>query len=437
MKTGLKLNRVDDNIIDIIIDNKNFLFLWFAQILTQSAVSFINGAIAYLSNEGVLASATEESSAGIGIILILSAFPAIIFGPIAGVFADWFSKRKIMIISNLSRFAFLALFITLRGWENQAFAYFMVLTLSIILQFFIPAEGGLIPRITNKKFILLANSLFSLTVYASLAVGFFFAGPIIELFGIATTFLICGFMFLLSTFFTLQIRLKISEKREAQFREFVVFIRKLFTGAYEGIKYSFKNKILRFSLTHLFILQIGGLSLVTFIYKIGSEIYGVSAESAGIVSFLPLVLGLLFGILGLNTLGQKRNRISLIITGVFINFIGFFLMGILTQRDSIVVFGLSPGNIFSTISLFVVGLSIPYLLIPAQTLIYENADEDFRGRVLGVWLALTTSLASVVATFIGYFSDRMGSVSGSIAVLATMEFIYLMMLVYLHKRKGL
>ena len=428
----------------IVKTNKNFVFVWIAQIFTQVAVSFIPGAIAYLSNEGVLSDATKESAASIGIISILSTVPALVAGPIAGVLADWFSKKKIMIFSNVLRFVILTAFILFTGWENQILSYLLILILTAVLQFFIPAEGGLIPQLVEKKFILFANSIFSLTVYASLAIGFLFAGPIINTTGISLLFIICACSFLLSTFFIYRVNVDEQEaktvgpSREKTLGYLIEFMKYLVIDAYHGVSYSFRNKKLRFALLHLFTLQIGGLTLFTVVYRIGSEIYGVSAETAGLVVFAPIAIGLLSGLFGLNVFGRNRRRVGLIWFGTIISFIGFGCMGVISQiGENGFYHRWYLDKIISTGSLLAVGVSIPFMLIPAQTLIYENSKDEFRGRVLGVWLALTTSLASLVATFIGYLSDRWESISVAILILALIQAVYSFILLWLYKTKRL
>lgn len=414
--------------------NKNFLNLWLAQLFTQSAVSTITIIIGILSDEGVLSAGTKQSAVSIAVILNLAMIPGLFLGPIAGVFADWFPKKRIMMLSNVWRLIFLFFFITISGWNNQIIAYVLILSESMILQFFMPAEGGLLPSLVKKKYILFANSLFSLTVYSTMGVGIALSGVLLTTLGINGAFIACAISFLVSIFFLSKVKAPLSKTKDISIRYIVHFVKTLVHDAVAGIQYSFSVPTLRFALTHLFLLQVIALSLVTLIFRIGNEVYGVSPRSAGIVVLSPLIIGLVVGFLGLNILGRKVYRIKLIVLGSLFSIIGFSIMALISGLDGSISDPLL-GKIFAVTSLFAVGVSGPFLLIPAQTLIYENADMDFRGRVLGVWFAVTSSLASLVAFLVSFIADKMGDIFLSIVSIVVVNIVYTFVLVFLLKKK--
>lgn len=414
--------------------NRNFLLLWSAQICTQSAVSIFSILVGILSHEGVLSGSTEESSMGIGVIINLATFPGLVIAPIAGVLADWFSKKSIMITSNIIRFLLLVGFIFLGGWRNLWFSYALILVLSVVLQFFIPAEGGLIPIVVDKSYLLLANSLFSLTVYSTLAVGILLSGILLNVLGIGPTFVFCGFLFVLSTFFLYKVRVVEAERKRPSFLYLFDFVSKLIRDVKTGLVYSFSIAKLRFALMHLFLLQIGGLTLVTIIFKIGEEIYGVSPRTAGVVVLAPTVVGLISGLALLNMIGKRRSRVKLVWIGTLLSAVGFGFMAIIAQMNGLLTEYLLD-KVIASASLMAIGLSVPFLLVPAQTLLYENTKADFRGRVLGIWLALTSSLASVVAVFMGFLTDRVGHISITITIVVILDLIYSAILYLLFRKR--
>lgn len=423
-----------EKIRNLIDESRNFFTIWIAQILTQTAVSITSILIGILSHEGVLSPGTKDSSASIGIIVALSNFPDLIISPIAGVFADWVEKKKIMIYSNLIRFVMLLGFIFLAGWENLFASYVLVFLLALVLEFFIPAEGGLIPQIVSKKYMLLANSLFSLTVYSTLAVGVAFSGIILNILGIRTTFLICAFLFLVSTLLIRKLHVKEADIKKVKGEKMIKLIIELIKDVKNGVRYAFKEKVIRFALLHLFLLQIVALTLITIVFRIGKEIYGVSPRTAGVVVFAPMLVGLIFGLAVLNILGRKKNRVRLIWFGTNLSSIGFGLMAIVSVLKGSVVEYMIRQSI-STLSLVAIGGAMPFLLIPAQTLLHENTENKFRGRVLGIWLALTSSCASIVAVFIGYLADRVGDIFIAIIIIVLLSMSYSSFLFYLIKKK--
>ena len=83
------------------------MLLWLSQIFTQSAVSIISIILAILSHEGSIEEGTGGSATSIGIIVNLTTLPGLVIAPIAGVFADRFCKKRIIILSILARIIFL------------------------------------------------------------------------------------------------------------------------------------------------------------------------------------------------------------------------------------------------------------------------------------------------------------------------------------------
>lgn len=418
-------------------DNRDFILLWFAQILTQTAVSIFTINIGILSHEGVISSSLKESSASIGIIVDLSTLPGFFIAPLAGVLADRFDKKKIMIYSDILRFFLLGFYTLLFGWQNMWLSYSLVFILSIILQFFIPAEGGIIPKIVDKKYLLIANSLFSFTVYSTMAVGVAFSGLFLNVLGVQKTFFICSMLFIISTLLVRAVNIENKARKKKNIKTpIIVFIRNLYKSTKDGICYAFSKTKLRFALMHLFLMQIAGLTLVTIVFRIGDEIYGVSPRSAGIVVFAPIVVGLMTGLAILNIYGRQRNRIKLILLGAFISSVGFILMAVIAFSDGILT-RILMDKLFANVSLLAVGISLPFLLIPAQTLMHENTEDKFRGRILGIWVALTSSLASIFATLIGILTDRIGNICFAIILIVLADLAYSSIIIYLIKKKYL
>lgn len=224
-----------------------------------------------------------------------------------------------------------------------------------------------------------------------------------------------------------------SAKKNVSILYLIDFLKTLFIDAVSGLKYAINETSLRFAMVHLFLLQVVGFILVTIVFRIGSEIYGVSPRTAGPIIFAPLIAGLFIGFLLINTIGRSSRRIMLIWIGSIFSVMGFGLMSVIAQLQRLVQH-LILNRVAATISLLFVGLSVPFLLIPAQTLISENTREEFRGRVLGIWLALTSSLASLVALIFGFVTDAAGDISLAITLLVFANIVYAIFLYILSKR---
>src|SRR5437868_7630064 len=80
-----------------LLRNRNFLLLWTAQIVSQTAQQMINYAL--ILQVSIL---TNSSTAVSGIIISFTV-PAILFAAIAGVFVERNSKKIMLVITNVAR----------------------------------------------------------------------------------------------------------------------------------------------------------------------------------------------------------------------------------------------------------------------------------------------------------------------------------------------
>src|SRR5216117_3042170 len=80
-----------------VLRNQNFVKLWAAQILSQTAQQIVNYALVLQ-----VANLTGSSTAVSGIIISFT-IPAILFSAIAGVFVERNSKKTMLVLTNLAR----------------------------------------------------------------------------------------------------------------------------------------------------------------------------------------------------------------------------------------------------------------------------------------------------------------------------------------------
>src|SRR6516225_10919836 len=90
------------NYIRLVRGNANFRRLWLAQIVSENGDWFYTLAIYSL-----LLDLTGKASS-VALALVLQVLPHTILGPLAGTFNDRFSRRKVMIVSDLLRVVIVA-----------------------------------------------------------------------------------------------------------------------------------------------------------------------------------------------------------------------------------------------------------------------------------------------------------------------------------------
>ena len=160
-----------------VLRNSNFVKLWTAQILSQTAQQIVNFAL-LLQVARITASSTAVSG-----IIICFTIPAILFAAIAGVFVERNSKKVMLILTNVLRGVMVLGYLFINpDWGVGAvlpIIYIITLLFSAVSQFFNPAEASMIPLMVKKKELISANSLFNLTLPATQLGGFVVLGPLL------------------------------------------------------------------------------------------------------------------------------------------------------------------------------------------------------------------------------------------------------------------
>src|SRR6476620_4537607 len=120
-----------------VLKNRNFLLLWIAQIVSQTAQQIINFALI------LQVSTLTGSSTAVSGVIIAFTVPAILFSAIAGVFVERNSKKTMLVLTNLARGVMVLAFVaTDAKWGPGALLpvfYIATLAFSAVSKLFAPA----------------------------------------------------------------------------------------------------------------------------------------------------------------------------------------------------------------------------------------------------------------------------------------------------------
>lgn len=139
---------------------RDFRRLW----LVMSFSSFGDwlGLLATTALAAELADGYAAANFALGGVLVVRLLPAVIFGPLAGAFADRFDRRKMMVVADLNRFVLFAS-IPLVGTLWWLFvASFLIECLSL---FWIPAKEASVPNLVRRDQLEEANQVSLVTTY--------------------------------------------------------------------------------------------------------------------------------------------------------------------------------------------------------------------------------------------------------------------------------
>jgi MFS family permease len=174
-----------------VLRNRNFLTLWAGQVFSQlSDKVYLVLMIALIASR--FQSEGQTISGWVSSIMIAFTIPAILFGSIAGVYVDRWSKKGVLVATNLLRgalvFAIPGLIWLSQGWTTVqglpvGFCLLLGITflVSTLTQFFAPAEQSVLPLMVEHRHLLSANSLYTTTMMASVIIGFAVGEPMLAL----------------------------------------------------------------------------------------------------------------------------------------------------------------------------------------------------------------------------------------------------------------
>ncbi len=168
---------------------------------------------------------TIAGSAKLGVVLVCQAVALLATLLIGGALADRLSRRRLMIVSDLTRLVAVAALAVVDATGHLTFPLLIVFAVLVGLGdgFFYPAFGGMVPLVVEQPSIASANSLIGVARWSSILIGPAFAGFLYHPAGSATVFAVDAGSFLVSALLVYRTRPRVIEaaEREGTLREIV------------------------------------------------------------------------------------------------------------------------------------------------------------------------------------------------------------------------
>jgi MFS family permease len=193
--------------IKLLTQNPQFRQLWFSQVV--SAIGDWLNRIATLVLIGELGA--DGAQLGVGIMYAveysLRLMPTALFSPLAGPLADRFSRRAIMVSSDLARAVVVLCLLLIREPEHLRYLYMLIFAQMSLSIFFDSARSGALPSTVAKEDLHAAYSLSAATWSTMLALGGALGGILVELIDTSGVFIVDAATYLLSAALLLNLRL--------------------------------------------------------------------------------------------------------------------------------------------------------------------------------------------------------------------------------------
>ena len=359
-----------------VLKRRDFLLLILANFLFQTSTSFILLALI------VSVFAQTGSNFGVSGVILSFALPGFLMIAFAGLAADLFDRKKVMIAANIVQaLVVLGILSTLREVIASiafSFAYFAANS------FFLPASSAASAQLVRRSQLLASNSLFILSLAGGQLFGFFAASVIHFFWGNVWVLILCEAITILVIWLLLLLpKLYPGKSLEAlvvrTIRQIKTSLTLIFSKKTMGIFFI------------IFSLMQGIIAFgVTLAPGFFDEVVGIAIDKSPLFIFPMIAVGVALGIIFVNN--PKMRESVFVAAGFGLMGIGGFVLGAILQFGLVSgIYLLLPVGGFLT----VVGFGVIVATIASRTVLQKNVANNFQGTVFGTAVVLASFLASL------------------------------------------
>lgn len=338
---------------------RDFRLLWTSELISSLGTNILMVTVAwqlYLLTDSALA---------LGLVGLAQGIPFLLFNLIGGSYADVHNRKKILYITQ-SIMSLASIFLAVATFNNfisPTLIYTVLAVMSIALAFDMPARGGILPTLVDKKDLNSANSVYALLWQISSMVGPAIGGFLIAGIGVSWIYLIDGITTLSVLIAILLIRANGQPTGEAS--------KPSLSAIKEGFRFLFSRNIL-WSTKLLDAVTMFFASTVIILPIFATDVLHVGPQGLGLLYSAPSVGGVVIGFIIAPYLSKIKQQGKLFLAAVAI----FALATIL--------FGLSTSFILSLAALFIAGGANVISVILRSTITQVNTPDRMMGRVSSI-----------------------------------------------------
>lgn len=331
----------------------------------------------------------------VGLLMVARFLPSFFFGSFSGVLADRFSRRSIMIVSDLLRAVVVLGFLFVRRADQLWLIYVLTVLQLALSTFFEPAKTAAIPSIVSDRELVAANAISSVTWSAMLTLGAAIGGLVTGWFGTDVAFILDALTYLLSAALIASV---VVPKRSPREKQKLTINRALgISETIEGARYVMRRpRVLAF----LLVKPAWGLGggILTLLAVFGEKVFPIgSSPATGIgVLFTARGIGTAIGpIVARRLSGEGKAKMQASIGLAFLIGGAFYI-----------AFGAATSFVVALVVLAIAHMGGSILWVFSTVLLQRGVEDNFRGRVFAAELALLTLTMAASNYATGEMLDR-------------------------------
>lgn len=377
--------------VSLLRRNANYRNLWLSRV-----VSLLGDWFNLLACAALIARLTNSGTA-ISALFLVRFLPLFLMSPFAGVIADHFDRRKVLIATDLLRAVTVAAFLLVDRPERLWLLYVLTALQFTFSAVFTPAETALVPNIVDESDLITANALDSLTWSTMLAFGAMLGGIATAFFGVTTAFLLDALSFVASAWLVARV---VVPPGARAIHTGAPSVRQGMLAWWEGMRYlAGERMILGIALAKAGGSLVWGAVNVIEV-PLAEKVFPLNGNGA-------LTLGLLYACVGIGTgfgplllRARMGDSIPAQLRAVTIGFVAM-IIGILGLA-------LAPSLPWVLASTLVRGLGTGAIWVFATVLLQQMLPDRVRGRVFAFEFAALTLTQAISTLWAGVALDRYG-----------------------------
>ncbi len=359
--------------LQLLRSNNYFRRLWLGQVISELGNWF--NFIAALGLVRAVSNAAPEVTT---IMLVARLLPFTLFAPLAGAFVDRWSRRTVMIVSDLARVIVALAMLLVRRPEDLWIAYTCTVILSFFGAFFEAAKNAAVPNITGDRDLLAGNALMFSSRFLLMAFGAALGGWTAATVGYRAAFVVNAISFAASAYSVWlipdeQTRFTPQNIEAAQNLE----RRGYWSDIREGWSFILSHRPVATILAINILWATGGGSINLISDRLGGIVFagqqGISGDAAVAALYFAAGVGLFLGMMIARRLGTHLEM-----RGATIPFIGWALV---IQGVIFAFIGIAPGLWLACLLIFVSRILLAAEFAIQETILMRLVPDQLRGRV--------------------------------------------------------
>lgn len=375
----------------LIRGNSNFRNLWLGQI-----VSLLGDWFNLIASAALIEELTNSGTAVGGLFVVRMLAPFLI-SPIAGVVADRYNRKLILIVTDVTRAVVVLGFLLVRSVEQVWLLYALTAIQLGISGFFFPTRNAILPDLVSQRELGAANAISSATWSTMLAFGAAIGGLVAGTWGNQPAFVVDAITFVASAYFIGRIVYQPTNSLEESDKT----VRGALKQYLDGLRYMQRYLDVLVIALHkpaIALLVTTGFQVIQV--RIAAEIF-VWGKGGGIS------LGIMYAVVGVGTgvgpilarhfTGDRDRALRIaIIIGYALAALGLFIAAPLTNfyllQIGILLRGIGAGTVW----------------VFSTQLLLQTVPNQVRGRVFATEFAIFTLMSAVAAGLTGPAMDTIG-----------------------------